>query len=75
MNPEIIKARMRMRGVSVSDIARTEGVSPSAVHRVIHGERSSYRLANAVSGVIGTPVERIWPNKYKEHKKYSKGIL
>ncbi|MGH1429769.1 MAG: helix-turn-helix domain-containing protein [Neptuniibacter sp.] len=51
---------------SLSKIANMDGVkvSPSLVTMVIRGERTSHKVAYAISQVTGIPTEKMWPGKY-----------
>lgn len=64
MKPAFIKAHLAEAGWSLAEIADELGVSPSAVSRVISGERQSRRIAKAVARAIGKPVSEIWTDKY-----------
>lgn len=71
MNPEMIKAYMRMQGISATDIAHELGVTQSAVHRVIHGNSTSKRIAMAVSKVIDKTPEELWGKRYQTKKRHA----
>lgn len=64
MHHEDIKAAIRKRGVTPSDLADTLKVSRSLVSRVIRGSTKSEVIARAISKVTGIPVETLWPGAY-----------
>jgi lambda repressor-like predicted transcriptional regulator len=48
--------------VSQSDIARRCNAAPSTVHLVVAGKSVSKKIQSEISGVIGVPVNEIWPD-------------
>lgn len=64
MHPELIKAALRIGGVTPAALADDLGVSRMTVSNVIHGRGVSMRIAQRISKVIGKPLAEIWPGKY-----------
>lgn len=64
MHPELIKAQIRMKGGSLSSIAREADVSPNAVRLVVHGQGKSKKIAKRIADLIDTPLEELWPGVY-----------
>lgn len=67
MHPELIKAELRMRGSSLSIVARELGISQSAVCNVTHGCRSR-RVETYIAQVLGMPVADVFPQRYPTSK-------
>lgn len=62
---EEIKARLRMRGTSLSEIANELGISAPVVSVTIrYSNRRSRRVENAVAKAIGVEPSEIWPDRY-----------
>lgn len=66
MHPEDIKALLRKKGTSASDVARFLGVQPPIVSSVIHGRYTSWRVARRISVLVGVPVSKLWPDRYPQ---------
>ena len=64
MSPTEIRIKMIQHGVTQAGIARSIGVSPSMVNRVIDGLAISDRVRRGVAEAIQTDVKRIWPSTY-----------
>jgi lambda repressor-like predicted transcriptional regulator len=62
MEPIEIKIALLRCGVSQSDIARRCNTAPSTVHLVVAGKSVSKKIQSEISGVIGIPVNEIWPD-------------
>lgn len=59
---EAIKAGLRLRGLSLSQIARSLGLSRAAVHHAKH--RHYPRVEQAIATALGTNPNRLWPERY-----------
>jgi len=57
-----IKALIVLNGTSLSEIARSAGVSRQWVSMVVNGHRKSRRVRKAVAEALGISVEDLWPN-------------
>lgn len=65
MKPALIKALLKLRGVSQADIARQCGnVSPAIVYQVIEGRGRSKRIEVRIASAIQLPPEELWPQWY-----------
>ena len=62
MNSKEIRRRLAENRLKVGDLARILGVSTPLVSRVIHGQRHSPLVREAISRIIGCPVRDIWPD-------------
>jgi Ner family transcriptional regulator len=60
---ELIKAQLRTRGTSLSQIARELGLKPSTVSSVLVGARS-LNVEQAIATALNTKPELIWPERY-----------
>jgi lambda repressor-like predicted transcriptional regulator len=60
---EEIKARLRSKGLSMSDIARSLELAPSTIHSVVSGRSYSKRVAELIASKLELQVEEIWPEK------------
>lgn len=66
MHPEEIKAAIRMKGTTATDVGRSLGVSHACVSHVIHGRGVSERVARRICEITGIPAQRMWPNRYPQ---------
>jgi lambda repressor-like predicted transcriptional regulator len=72
MHPELIKAEMRMRGVTPAALADELGISRVSVSSVVSGQQKSRRVMEAVAKLIGKPVNQIWPEEKPSALRRSK---
>jgi len=56
-----IKILMIERGISGRWLARRVRRSDSIVSRVIHGQKKSRRIEDAIARALGVPVEELFP--------------
>jgi Ner family transcriptional regulator len=63
---EIVKARLRIVGTSLSAIARELSVSHSTVTIVSQGHRKSARIQEMIASKIGVDPQDIWPDRYSQ---------
>lgn len=66
MHHEQIKAEIRMRGVTPTQLAEHLEVSPTVVGKVIKGETRSLRIATAIATLIERSLEELWPGAYTD---------
>jgi lambda repressor-like predicted transcriptional regulator len=59
-----IHASLVKKGVQQQDIAAKTNVTPTTVSLVIRGKTTSFKVAKAISEVVGKPVNLLWPGKY-----------
>lgn len=64
MHHEDIKAAIRKRGSTPSEIARALGITHAAVSLVIRGSSTSARVAKRISDLTGLSLGQLWPGKY-----------
>ena len=61
MHPELIKAAMRMAGVTPAKLADDMGLTRPSVCHVINGKQRSARVMARVAEVLGKPVDVVFP--------------
>lgn len=59
-----IKESLRLRGTSLSKIARELDVTPTTVTTVCQGFRRSRRIEGAIADALGIAAENLWPDRY-----------
>jgi len=70
-----IKDELRKQNIRQYTIARALGVSDPAVNRCINGNRSSGRIARAISEAIGKPFEDLFPEIADREAKRAEMLL
>ncbi|SIR05997.1 helix-turn-helix domain-containing protein [Pseudacidovorax sp. RU35E] len=75
MDPERIKAGLRMKGVTPAAIAEQLGVSTPTMSQVISGRSVSARIRNRIAEILGKPVDEIWPPAKKPPLRRTKAQL
>lgn len=60
---ELIKAQLRTRGISLSQVGRELGLKPSTISSVLAGARS-LKVEQAIATALNTRPELIWPERY-----------
>lgn len=68
MKPEEIKQALDEKGYSLSILAAALGLNLSHVSSVVYQHTSSYKVASAISKIIGKSVEEIFPNVKAYHR-------
>lgn len=66
MHPELIKASLRMKGLTATAVAKSLGVSDVAVGYVIHSRRRSVYIARRICELTGIDPAIAWPGRYPE---------
>ncbi len=61
MHPENIKAQLRIRGVTMADLAREFEVGHDTVRQVVMGITKSKRINNRIAEILNKTVEELWP--------------
>ena len=64
MTPTQIKIELLKKNVSQRDIAKALGVADATVNKIIYRQGESKRVKEAISKIIGKPVNKIWPSRY-----------
>lgn len=59
-----IKASLRLRGTSLSAVARDLDVNAATVTIVSQGHRRSKRIEAAIARALGLAPHEIWPDRY-----------
>lgn len=59
-----IKEALHARGLSISSIARDQGVAKTTVSLVCRGYSRSRRLEQAIAQALGLEPAELWPNRY-----------
>ena len=62
---EAIKAGLRSRGTSLSQVSRDLGLKPATISSVVAGARSK-RVEAAIADALGEKLEALWPERYPE---------
>jgi len=61
-HPEDIKAAIRKRGITLTDLARRNDLDPSTVIQACH--RPLYAGERVIAEFLGVPATQIWPDRY-----------
>lgn len=68
-HPEEIKAQLRMRGITLSDVARDLDLPPSMVSAAIRHRARRHRGVEArVARLLGVTPRDLWPDRYAAKK-------
>jgi lambda repressor-like predicted transcriptional regulator len=59
-----IKSALRLKHLTLSDIARSLDVTPGTVSIVSRGFRRSRRIESAIATALGFTPEELWPDRY-----------
>lgn len=59
-----ISYRLKRLGKTQSEIARDLGVRQGVVSNVIHDRATAHGVASYIAGLLGMPVEELWPDRY-----------
>lgn len=68
---ESIKSALRLKRLTLSDIARSLNVSPGTVSIVSRGFRRSRRIEGAIATALGFAPEDLWPDRYEAVRRHS----
>ncbi|EXI92095.1 MAG: putative transcriptional regulator [Candidatus Accumulibacter sp. BA-94] len=68
MHPELIKATLRMKGLTAASVAASLGVSHVAVGYVIRDRNRSIRIARRICELTGIDPSIAWPGRYPEFR-------
>ncbi len=61
-----IKGALKLRGSSLSAVARSLDVAPTTV--TIKGIRRSRRIEAAIASALGMTPDALWPDRYNDSK-------
>lgn len=67
-HPEDVKAAIRKKGVTLSDLAARAGVSKQSVSAAID-RRASERIDLLIADFLGLKPHQIWPSRYNAKGK------
>lgn len=68
---EAIKYALRIKGVTLADIANDLNISGATVSIVLTGERRSRRVAEYVASVLDSTVDELFPGIYTNREARS----
>lgn len=70
MHPTLIKAALKLHGITQADIARQCGdVSAPLVYQVIEGLTRSKRIELRIAAATQLPLAELWPQWHGPHAK------
>lgn len=69
---ERLKARLRLAGTSLAQVARDLDVRPTTVTSVSLGTSRSKRIEQHIAKVLSTSPERLWPERYQRNDQPEK---
>lgn len=61
-----IKGALKLRGSSLSAVARSLDVAPTTVTIVSKGIRRSRRIEAAIASALGMTPDALWPDRYND---------
>ncbi|KPN73697.1 helix-turn-helix domain-containing protein [Neisseria zoodegmatis] len=62
MHPELIKAKLRIKGFSLTDVAKQEKVGEHAVRKALR--QPSLSGEKAIANVLGKELHELWPDRW-----------
>ncbi|MGX5053153.1 helix-turn-helix domain-containing protein [Enterobacter asburiae] len=71
MHPEDIKAEIRKRGLSLSELSRRNGYAEGSLKSVLRTKSKPYQ--QIVADALGVSPEDIWPSRYRVKSYIRKG--
>ncbi|MEW8494262.1 MAG: helix-turn-helix domain-containing protein [Candidatus Thiodiazotropha taylori] len=67
MNGNQILLCLKKAGISFTDIAKIQSVTPQAVSAVAHRKGDSGPIARAIATALGKPIEDVFPDRPQYH--------
>ena len=67
MHPELIRAEIKMRGKTLTDVAKMAGVSQKVVSIALYSPSTSGE--KAISEFLGKPLHELWPARWTKDGK------
>ena len=67
-HPEDIKAAIRKRGTTLSDLSRAHGYNDQAARLALRNRRS-YAVEAVIASALGVPAHELWPDRYDANGK------
>jgi transcriptional regulator with XRE-family HTH domain len=68
MEPIDIQYQLKKLKITQGDVAKSIGVSQSAVSKVVNKQRISNRIMRRIAGLIGRDHTDVFPEYYKERQ-------
>ena len=65
MTPTDRKILLLRANVKQADIARDLNISQATVYKIIHDQKTSRRVRDAVARALDLPIEELWPQAKK----------
>ncbi len=66
-----IKSLMALKGITVTEIAHSAGVSRTWVSLVIHKNKPSRRIRQSIAAALGVQYEKLWHKKHGSNSSNS----
>lgn len=63
-NKDEIKAEIVRQGVSLADLARRNGLTPTALSMSLTRRKPMTRADQVIAAFIGVPMHELWPERY-----------
>lgn len=67
MHPEMIRAKIRMRGATLTDVAREYGISPRVVSLAL--KQPSLSGEKAIAAFLNKPLYKLFPERWTKDGK------
>jgi Ner family transcriptional regulator len=61
----LLKIALKVKRLTMSDIAKLENVAPTSVSAVVRGNVRSRRLEHALASATGFAPHELWPDRYE----------
>ena len=62
MHPEMIRAEIKMKGLSLADVAAMAGIGESTVRQALRKPSTAGEMA--IGKVLGKPLYELWPERW-----------
>lgn len=62
VHPELIRAEIRMKGLSLADVAAAAGIGESTVRQALYKPSTAGEMA--IAKVLGKPLYELWPERW-----------
>lgn len=66
MHPEIIKSKIRMKGVTLTELGKRIGVDASTMTQVLSRKKKSARVEAGVAEFLNIPLHEAFPDRYED---------
>lgn len=68
MHPADIQSALKKRGITLTDIGNSIGVSKCSISNVMHGRTKSLRVATAIAKLTGRSLDELFPGQYPDQR-------